>query len=80
MCPLLFNIYMGGMMKEVKVEMGRMGLSFLEHGGEWRLPGHLYADDLVLCGESEEDGRSMQIRRKEGGEWEEGWRCHQIPS
>ena len=28
-------------------------------GREWRLPGHLYADDLVLCGESEEDRRVM---------------------
>ena len=24
-------------------------------GREWRLPGLLYVDDLVLCGESEED-------------------------
>ena len=27
--------------------------------GEWRLPGLLYADDLVLCVESEEDLRAM---------------------
>ena len=26
---------------------------------EMRLPGHLYADDLDLCGESEEDLRTM---------------------
>ena len=26
-----------------------------EEGREWRLPGILYADDLVLCGKSEED-------------------------
>ena len=26
---------------------------------EWKLPGLLYADDLVLCGESEEDLRVM---------------------
>ena len=26
---------------------------------EWILPGLLYADDLVLCGESEEDMRVM---------------------
>ena len=41
-------IYMDGMMKEVK-------MSFLEDEGEWRLPGFLYADDLVLCGRSKED-------------------------
>ena len=28
-------------------------------GREWRLPGFSYADDLVLCGESEEDPRAM---------------------
>ena len=39
--------------------MGRRGVSFLEDGGEWRLPGLLYADNLVLCGESEEDLRVM---------------------
>ena len=27
--------------------------------GEWRLPGILYADDQVLCGESEEYLRVM---------------------
>ena len=30
-----------------------------KEGREWRLPGFLYADDLVLCGESEEDLRAM---------------------
>ena len=29
---------------------------------EWRLPGPLYADDLVLRGESEEDLRAMMGR------------------
>ena len=31
--------------------------SIFEEGIEWRLPGLLYADDLVLCGESEEGVR-----------------------
>ena len=30
-----------------------------EVGREGRLPGLLYADELVLCGESEEDQRAM---------------------
>ena len=30
-----------------------------KEGREWRLPGLLYADDLILCGESEEDLRAM---------------------
>ena len=42
-----------------------------EEGREWRLPGHLYADDLVLCGESEEDlreivGRFIEDCRRRG--------------
>ena len=43
----------------------------MEEGREWRLPGLLYADDLVLCGESEEDlraivGRFVEVCRKRG--------------
>ena len=60
----------------MKMGMGRRGVRFLEDGREWRLPGLLYADDLVLCGESEEDQgmmvgwfaevcrRSMQVRAR----------------
>ena len=55
----LFNVYMDGMMNEVG--MGRRGVSFLEDGGEWRLPGLLNADDLVLCdgGGPEDDGGTV---------------------
>ena len=56
---LAFQYIMEGVMKEVKLGMGRRGVSFLEDGREWRLPGLLYADDLVLCGESEEYLRVM---------------------
>ena len=34
-------------------------MNFLEDGREWRFLGLLYADDLVLCGELEEDLRVM---------------------
>ena len=34
-------------------------MSFLEDVREWRLPGLLYADYLILCGELEEDLRVM---------------------
>ena len=37
-------------------------MSFLEDGREWRLPGILYADHLVLCGES-----GNRRRREERG-------------
>ena len=46
-------------MKKVKMGMGRRGMSFMEDGREWKLPGLLYADDLFLCGELEEDLRVM---------------------
>ena len=50
---------MDGVMNEVSMGMGRRGVNFLENGKEWRLSGLLYADDLDLCGESEEDMRAM---------------------
>ena len=37
MSPWLFNLYMDGVMKEVKIGMGRRGLNFLEDGREWRI-------------------------------------------
>ena len=42
--------------------MGRRGVSFLEDTREWRWPGLLHADDLVICGESEKDLRVMVAR------------------
>ena len=58
-------------MKEVKMGMGRSGVSFLEDEREWRLPCLLYADDLVICGELEEClrvmvGRFAEVCRKRG--------------
>ena len=68
--PSLFNVYMDALIKEVKMVMGIRGVRFLEEGREWILPGLLYADYLVLCGESEEDlrammGRFVEVYRKE---------------
>ena len=40
----------------------RRTVRLLEEGRKWRLPGLLQADDLVLCGESEEDLRTMVER------------------
>ena len=47
MSPCLFNVYMDAVMTEVKMGMGRNGVRLLEEGREWRLPGLMYADDLV---------------------------------
>ena len=46
-------------MKEMKMGMGRRGVRFQEEGREWRLPGLLYANDLVWFGKSEKDLRTM---------------------
>ena len=59
MSPWLFKVYMYAVMKEIKMGIGRRGVRFMENGRECRLPGLLYADDLVLCGELEEDLRAM---------------------
>ena len=41
------------------VKTGRKVVRFMEEGREWILLGLLYANGLVLCGESEEDLRAM---------------------
>ena len=43
----------------LKFGMGKRGVRFQEEGREWKLPGLLYANGLVLCGESEEDQRAV---------------------
>ena len=43
---------MNEVMKEVKIRLERRGVSFLEDGRDWRMPGLLYVEDLVQCGES----------------------------
>ena len=50
---LPFSLYMDKVMK------GGVRVRFLEEGREWRLPCLLYADDLILCGKSEEDLKVM---------------------
>ena len=59
MSTWLFNVYINAVMKEVKIGMRRREVKFLEESRKWRLPGLLYADDMVLCGEPEEDLRAM---------------------
>ena len=44
MSPWLFD----GVRKNMGI--GKRGVRFMKDSREWRLPGLLYADDLVLCG------------------------------
>ena len=58
-------------MKEVKIGIGRMGVRFLVEGRKWRLSGLLYAGDLVLYSELEEDlkvmvGHFVEVYRRRG--------------
>ena len=39
-------------------------MRFLEKGREWRLPGLLYVNDLVLCGKLDE--RFVEVCRRRG--------------
>ena len=50
--PWFINVYMDGVRKEVKMGMGIRGVRLLEDC-------LLRSDDLVLCGESEENLRVM---------------------
>ena len=69
MSPWLFNVNMDAVMDELKMGMGRRGVRFQEERREWRLSGFLYTNNLVLCGESEEDlraivGRFVEVCRR----------------
>src|SRR5678816_4042181 len=60
--PWLFNLYMDGVMKELEVGVAGNGVRMMKNGDEWRVPYLLYADDLVLCCESEESLRGLVER------------------
>ena len=75
--PWLFNVYMDVVMKEYKTGMGRGGVRLPKEGRGQRLLGLLYADDLVLCGDLEEDlraivGRFIEVCRRRGLKVNEG--------
>ena len=60
-----------GCIEKGKNRDGEEKLRFQEEGREWRLPGLLYADDLALYGDLEEDleakmGRLADVCRRTG--------------
>ena len=59
MSPWLFNIFMDGVMKEVKMRIRNEGAGLMKDGIEWKIPACLYADDAVLFAESEEELQRM---------------------
>ncbi len=60
MSPLLFNVYMDGVVREVNARMLGTGLSLVNNDGrEWNLSQMLFADDTAFVDDSE--GRLRQL-------------------
>ncbi len=53
MSPWLFNIYLDGVMREVKGKVGGVGVKLYSEGRKWVLNSILFADDTVLIAENE---------------------------
>ena len=59
MSPWLFNIFMDGVMKEVRQGMGTRGVRLVRGREEWWISDLLYADDVVFVAESERELREL---------------------
>ena len=55
MSPWLFNIFMDGVLREMKARTLGRGVALNLEGRQWKLSSVLFADDAVLVAESEED-------------------------
>lgn len=49
MSSWLFNIYMYGVMREIKGKVGELGVKMYTEGRKWVLNSTLIADDSALC-------------------------------
>ena len=56
MSPWLFNVYMDGVMREVRGKIGDVGVSLWDKSRncEWKAEWMMFADDTALVGDSEE--------------------------
>ncbi len=52
MSPWLYNIYMDGVMREVKGKVGEVGVRMFDEGRKWVLNSILFAADTVLIAEN----------------------------
>ncbi len=59
MSPWLFNIYIDGVMREVKGKVGKVEVRMCDEGRKWVLNSVLFADDTVLIAESESDLQNL---------------------
>ena len=55
MSPWLFNIYIDGVIREMKAKVGKVGARMNLEGVNWCLVASLFADDTVLMAESERE-------------------------
>ncbi len=51
----MFNIFMDGCMREMKNKVRNKGANLRLNGKDWSVVTCLFADDIVLLAESEED-------------------------
>ncbi len=59
MSSWLFNIYMDGVMREMKGKVGEVGVRMYAEGRKWVLNSVLFANDTVLIAENESDLQSL---------------------
>ena len=59
MSPWLFNIYMDGVMREFKEKTSHCGAKLGKDNEKWRLSHILFADDVVIVGDSAEELQEM---------------------
>ncbi len=59
MSPWLFNIYMDGVMREMKGKVGEVGVRMYAEGTKWMLNSILFADDTVLIAKYESDLQNL---------------------
>ncbi len=70
--PMAFNLYMDGVIREMKAKVGDVGVEMCVNGGKWVLNIILFADDTVLIAESEFDSvckrrkLKLNIKQKQG--------------
>ena len=55
MSPWLFNLYMDGVIREMKARAGNVGIELCTNGDKWLVNTILFADDTVLIAKSESE-------------------------
>jgi len=61
MLPWLFNLFMDGVVREVKARAGDVGIELCMDEAKWKLNTLLFADDTVLVAENERDLQKLVL-------------------